>query len=49
MSEDKKKFVKFIAINGGLFIVGCGLTVLAYKAQARYIAKEVVKLLPAVL
>lgn len=49
MSENTKSTVKFVAVNGGLFIIGCALTVAAYKLQAKYIAKEVVKLLPAVL
>ena len=49
MSEDEKETIKFVVVNGGLFVICCGLSVLAYKTQARYIAKEVVKLLPAVL
>ena len=49
MSEDKKETIKVIALNGGLFLVCVGISVWAYKVQAKFIAKEVVKLLPAVL
>ena len=49
MSDDTKELVKVVVLNGTLFVVCCGLSVLAYKTQAKYIAKEVVRLLPAVL
>ena len=49
MSEDKKETIKVIAVNGGLFLVCVGISVWAYRVQAKFIAKEVVKLLPAIL